>query len=102
MLGGSEVLRKQNEDFWNNFLEKNHHHQTEVFGGSLPVYIPQMPADERQYEEEYEGKYVSNVELRMTEKMPESEVRKVNKVKDDINFVRNLSLQDGNAGFGSF
>ena len=51
-----------------------------------------MPADERQYEEEYEGKYVSNVELRMTEKMPESEVRKVNKVKDDINFVRNLSL----------
>jgi len=92
--------------FWNNFLEKNHHHQTEVFGGSLPVYIPQMPDNERTYEEEYEGKYVTNVEMRMNREMPENELnahmKKVNEVKNDINFVRNLCLNDGLSGFGSF
>ena len=44
-----------NEEFWQEFLEKNLTFQTEPFRGNNPIFIPRVTEDK-----DYEDKYVHN------------------------------------------
>ena len=41
-----------NEEFWQEFLEKNLAFQTEPFRGCNPIYIPRV-TDAKEYEDRY-------------------------------------------------
>ena len=56
-MGDKDIMEKESLSFWNRFLEKNHHYQTEPFGGTNPIYIPQPDAElEKKYETDYEDR----------------------------------------------
>ena len=47
-----QVKLMSNEEFWQEFLEKNLAFQTEPFRGCNPIYIPRV-TDAKDYEDRY-------------------------------------------------
>jgi len=74
-------------------------YQTLPFGGNNPVFIP-YETEEQKYEERYI--YNGQQEARDAQQAHDVKVKKLKKVHNDVNFIKNLSLNEMPTGFGSF
>ena len=54
-------LNVSEEDFWVEFLKKNNRHQTVIFGGIHPVFVP-FSTDEKAYIDKKNNAYHGNKE----------------------------------------
>ena len=100
----SNVKLMSNEEFWKLFLENNLKFQTEPFRGNNPIFIPMM-TDPKEYEDRYIHNQQQVLLKQSRQRDAESDVQEKNKfkkTKNDVNFVRNLGLDDLPSGFGAF
>lgn len=84
---------EMNKKFWTTFLEKNIQYSTVPFGGNNPVFIPKI-MDEK----DYEDNYIHNQQNFAKSKQQTKDLKSVL----DVNFVKNLGLDDLPQGFGAF
>lgn len=89
-------LKKSDKEFWEEFMKKNLEYKTELFSGVNPVFIP-YTTDER----DYEDKYIHN-QLQLLDAPTKQEVFHNQQPLLDVDYVRNLALNDMPAGYGSY
>lgn len=90
-------LRKTEKEFWEEFMRKNLEFKTELFSGVNPVFIP-YTTDEK----DYEDKFIHNQLQLLDHPSKEDVFGKDRQPLLDVDYVRNLALNDMPAGYGSY